>query len=55
MTFFGLLLFLIIAGVVLWAFPLEGTIKRIVLGLLVIVSVIWLFGALGWVSVPNLR
>jgi len=53
-TFAGLLLFLVVAGVLLWMFPLEETIKKIILGLVVIVAVIWLFAALGWVSVPNL-
>ncbi len=54
MTIFGLLLFLVVAGIVLWMFPLEETIKKIILGLVVIVAVIWLFGALGWITVPQI-
>lgn len=51
----GLVLFLLVVGVVLWMFPIDGTIRKIVLGLVVLVALFWLFGALGWVHVPILR
>ena len=52
---FGLILFLLIVGIILWVWPLEATIRKIVLGVVVIIALVWLFRALGWVSVPALR
>jgi hypothetical protein len=54
-SIFGLILFLLIVGICLWMFPLEATIRNIILGLVIIVALVWLFGALGWVSMPALR
>ena len=54
MSIIGLILFLIIAGIALWMFPIEATIKRIILGIAVIVSALWLFAAFGWVTAPNI-
>ncbi len=56
LSLMGLILFLIIIGVVLYMFPaIDGTVKSIILGLVIIISLVWLFVALGWVSAPAFR
>lgn len=54
MSVFGLLLFLVVAGIVLYMFPIEGTIRKIIIGVILIVAVVWLFAAFGLVSSPVL-
>jgi hypothetical protein len=51
----GLIIFLLIVGIILWMFPIDATIRKLVIGAVLIVSLIWLAGALGWISMPNLR
>jgi len=55
MTIFGLLLFLLIAGIALASFQIEATIRKIIIGVILIVSAVWLFAALGWVSSAAFR
>ena len=51
----SLVLFLLIVGIVLWLLPLDATIRKVVIGVMAIIALIWLFAVLGWVSVPALR
>lgn len=43
----GLLFILVIVGVVLAFVPMDGTIKNIIIGIIVILLVVWLFQAAG--------
>ncbi len=53
MTIGFLLLALLIVGVVLALFPVDGTIRNIILAVIVIAALVWLFSAIG--IIPGVR
>jgi len=60
MSLIGLVLTLVVVGVLLWLLnnyiPMDGKIKRILNGMVVIVVVIWLLQAFGLIgSLQNIR
>jgi hypothetical protein len=60
MSLIGLVLTLVVVGVLLWLLnnyiPMDGKIKRILNGVVVIVVVIWLLQAFGLIgSLQNIR
>jgi hypothetical protein len=46
----GLLIVLILAGVALALFPVDPTIRKMIIFALVVLFVLWLFAALGYVG-----
>lgn len=55
MTLAGLIIFLLIVGILLYMFPLEERIKKLIIGAVLIIALLWLASALGWIATPAFK
>lgn len=50
MNFIGIIILLCIMGIGLWIIPMEATIKKIIIGIVALVVVLWLFQEFGFIG-----